>query len=255
MSIKIKDLSFRYEKELTSILLNEINIEINDGETVALLGASGSGKSTLFNIITSLYEPTNGKVTFSNSELFDLSYIQQSAMDMIFPWKTVQGNIEFALKERDKLNDKTKKRIYTLLEILRLNHRKDYYPKQLSGGELKRLSFACGLSYSPKIILLDEAFTGVDLSLKLELWSFLKKEISTNRITTFIISHDFDEAIYLADRIIFLNQSGTIYSKQIVIDRKLKDNDISIEAFLSNAEVINIKKEAIKTFRTINGNE
>jgi len=254
MSIKISDLSFRYSQK-QSLILNNINIELVDGETVAILGASGSGKSTLFNIITSLYKPTKGQIKFGNSKLLDLAYIRQSAMDMVFPWKTVVENINFALKERKILNSKSIKKVKKLLDILRLTKRKNYYPNQLSGGELKRLSFACGLSYSPKILLLDEAFAGVDLSLKLELWSFLKNEIYTNKITTIVISHDFDEAIFLADRIVFLDQTGTIFSKQILINKKLKESNKSIENYFSKLEIVEIKKDAIETFRKLNKND
>lgn len=254
MSIKIKNLFFQYNQYQKSIL-NNINIDIKDDETVALLGISGSGKSTLFNVITSLYNPTSGEVHFENSQLYDLAYIRQSAMDMLFPWKTVQGNIEFALIERRNLTSENKKRINLLLTTLRLNHRKNYYPKELSGGELKRLSFACGLSYSPKIILLDEAFTGIDLSLKLELWTFLRSEMAKTKTTSFLITHDFDEAIYLADRIIFIGNNGALHAKEILIGKTLKENNSNIESFFSNHLIVEIKKEALMIFRSINTNE
>lgn len=254
MSIKIKNLFFQYNQYQKSIL-NNINIDIKDDETVALLGISGSGKSTLFNVITSLYNPTSGEVHFGNSQLYDLAYIRQSAMDMLFPWKTVQGNIEFALIERRNLTSENKKRINLLLTTLRLNHRKNYYPKELSGGELKRLSFACGLSYSPKIILLDEAFTGIDLSLKLELWTFLRSEMAKTKTTSFLITHDFDEAIYLADRIIFIGNNGALHAKEILIGKTLKENNSNIESFFSNHLIVEIKKEALMIFRSINTNE
>lgn len=250
MSIQINNLSFQYNGTLKA-RLNNINIEIQENETVALLGVSGSGKSTLFNVLTSLYEPTEGEVCFKNCELIDLSYIRQSALDMLFPWKTAQENIEFALKERNISTQNNKNRIEDLLKVLKLEKHKDTYPEKLSGGEKKRLSFACGLSYSPKIILLDEAFTGVDLTLKLELWSFLKNEIEKAKASSFIITHDFDEAIYLADRLIFLNPNGNLCDEIITIDKKLKKSNQNIENFLSQSEIVDIKRKALNIFRNI----
>jgi len=254
MSVIIKDLSFKYNPKQKPIL-NNINLEIGDGEIIALLGTSGSGKSTLLNIISSLYQPTSGTINLININELELSYLQQSAIDMVFPWKTVIQNIEFALKERNQLTVEAKNRIENLLSVLKLNHRKNYFPNQLSGGEIKRLSFACGLSYLPKLILLDEAFSGVDLSLKLKLWEFLKNEIANNKASSVIISHDFDEAIFLADRIIFLDKNGTIHSKQLLIDRELKENLIDLEQFFSNKKIVEIKKEALSLFRKINDDE
>lgn len=250
MSIQINNLSFKYSNN-DKPRLNNINIEIQENETVALLGISGSGKSTLFNVLTSLYSPTTGEVCFNNCELFDLSYIKQSALDMLFPWKTVQGNIEFSFKERNISLKKNRERIENLLKVLKLEKHKNDYPKQLSGGEKKRLSFACGLSYSPKIILLDEAFTGIDLTLKLELWSFLKSEINDTKASSFIITHDFDEAIYLADRLIFLDPNGNLCDEIITIDKKLKDSEQDIEIFLSQYKIVEIKKRALNIFRKI----
>ena len=250
MLLQINNLSFKYKDNLKPTL-NNVNIELQENETVALLGVSGSGKSTLFNVLTELYSPTSGEINFNNCELIDLSYIRQSAMDMLFPWKTVQENIEFALKERNISIQNNKERINNLLKVLKLEKHKNVYPKKLSGGEKKRLSFACGLSYLPKIILLDEAFTGIDLTLKLELWSFLKSEIKKTKASSFIITHDFDEAIYLADRLIFLNPNGTLCDDIITIDKKLKNSEQDIEVFLSQNKIVEIKKRALNIFRKI----
>ncbi|MFT6210491.1 MAG: ABC-type nitrate/sulfonate/bicarbonate transport system ATPase subunit [Bacteroidia bacterium] len=246
MPVSINDVAFRYGK---STILDGVDVKIQDGEIVALLGVSGSGKSTLFNLISGLFEPSNGSVELSGFSKRDISYIRQSAMDMVFPWKTVSQNAEFALKERGELNEASKQRLSRILRILKLDGKLQNLPSQLSGGELKRLSFACGLSYSPKLVLLDEAFTGIDFSLKWELWACLKSELTILGATAVIATHDFDEAIFLSDRIIFLNPSKQIDGCEILVE---KTDDVDIGTSLSTQSFIRTKERTLKAYKKVN---
>jgi sulfate transport system ATP-binding protein len=172
-------------------------------------------------------------------------------MDMLFPWLTVKENIEFALKERKQLDSEAKERLMALIETLGLTEKvtKKSYPSELSGGEKKRLSFACGLSYAPKLILLDEAFTGIDFSLKWELWSFLRAEIERTKATAIIVTHDFDEALFLADRILFFNSKKQIDTREVVVN---KTNVLAIEKSLSEPSFVKTKTETLKIYKEIN---
>ena len=250
MGISINDLTFQYSDSQSSII-EDLNLEIKECETVALLGISGSGKSTLLNLISSFQNPNKGNIKLFNLESNDISYIRQSAMDMLFPWLTVKENLEFALKERRQLNEDSRVKLEKLIKILGLTEKVNNrsYPSELSGGEKKRLSFACGLSYSPKLILLDEAFTGIDFSLKWELWSFLRTEIKRTKATAIIVTHDFDEAIFLADRIVFLNRKIKIDDNEVIVH---KTEIMDIAKTLSETSFIKTKNETLRTYKEIN---
>jgi sulfate transport system ATP-binding protein len=250
MGVILKNVTFQYSESISPII-ESVNLEIKENQTVALLGTSGSGKSTLLNLITSFQKPTSGTIQLVNLAKSDVSYIRQSAMDMLFPWLTVKENIEFALKERKQLDSEAKEQLMALIEILGLTEKvtKKSYPNELSGGEKKRLSFACGLSYAPKLILLDEAFTGIDFSLKWELWSFLRAEIERTKATAIIVTHDFDEALFLADRILFFNSKKQIDTREVVVN---KTNVLAIEKSLSEPSFVKTKTETLKIYKEIN---
>jgi sulfate transport system ATP-binding protein len=250
MGVILKNVTFQYSESISPII-ESVNLEIKENQTVALLGISGSGKSTLLNLITSFQKPTSGTIQLVNIAKSDVSYIRQSSMDMLFPWLTVKENIEFALKERKQLDSEAKERLMALIETLGLTEKvtKKSYPSELSGGEKKRLSFACGLSYAPKLILLDEAFTGIDFLLKWELWSFLRAEIERTKATAIIVTHDFDEALFLADRILFFNSKKQIDTREVVVN---KTNVLAIEKSLSEPSFVKTKTETLKIYKEIN---
>jgi ABC-type nitrate/sulfonate/bicarbonate transport system ATPase subunit len=247
MPLKINNLTFSYSQNQN--VFQNLSLEIKDGECVALLGFSGSGKSTLFNLISSLVQNYVGTISIQGYENTDISYISQSATDMSFPWKRVISNIQFPLKLRKKLNKETENKISSLIRILRLEHRLNHYPSQLSGGELKRLSIASGLAYSPKLILLDEVFTGLDFALKWELWSFIKQEIKSLKATTIIATHDLDEAVYLSDRIIFINKNKTIDVRQVLIEQT---ENLNIEQALTSKILVSAREQTLKLYKEIN---
>ena len=248
MSVSIKNISFKYDNS-NKLILDNVNLEIKDEETVAILGISGSGKSTLLNIISGFFRPLTGNVELQRITTKDIAYIRQSAIEMLFPWKNVQENIDFSLKERNLFTDDNKKRNRELLHVLKLSDKKKQYPSELSGGEKKRLSFACGLSYSPKLILLDEAFTGIDFSLKWELWELLRKELKKHNSGAIIVTHDFDEAILLADKIFFLNPSKSI--DETVINTEGM-NKLDIGTAISTREFNELKIKTLKVYNKIN---
>jgi ABC-type nitrate/sulfonate/bicarbonate transport system ATPase subunit len=250
MGVILENLTFQYSDSIHPTIEN-LNLEIKENETIALLGISGSGKSTLLNLISSFQKPNSGSIELLNIDKSEVSYIRQSAMDMLFPWLTVKENIEFALKERNQLDSAAKERLVSLIKILGLTEKvnKKSYPTELSGGEKKRLSFACGLSYSPKLILLDEAFTGIDFSLKWELWSFLRAEIKRTKATVILVTHDFDEAIFLADRIVFFNRKKQIDDKEVKVH---KTDSVDIEKSLSKVSFMRTKGETLKIYKEIN---
>jgi len=256
MSIKIENVSYTYSGN-EKRTLNKINLNISKGSTLALFGSSGSGKSTLLNLITSFLDFQSGNIFINGTRInevttkYNISYIRQSPNNMVYPWKTVLNNLLFPLKLRKTYNGQSEKLIDDLLKQVKLEDKKNKYPHQLSIGQQKKLSIACGLCYDPDILLLDEVFSGIDLPLKFELWYFLRNKIQTNHITTLIITHDFDEALYFADNVLILTPAGSIHNSNFSIDKSLKIEYKTIEEYLSCKEIVELKKALIETFKTV----
>lgn len=256
MSIIIENVSFIYSGN-SAKTLNEINLNIPKGTTLALFGASGSGKSTLLNLITSFLKLQSGNISINGTQIseesskYNISYIRQAPNDMVYPWKTVLNNLLFPLKLRKANDNQTEESINDLLKQVKLEDKKKKYPHQLSIGQQKKLSIACGLCYDPDILLLDEVFSGIDLPLKFELWYFLRNKILSNHITTLIITHDFDEALFFADNIVILTPEGSIHDSNFPIEKSLKKQFKNIEDYLSCEKIVDTKKSLIETFKTV----
>jgi len=207
MSIEIRNLSFKYPK--TNVLQN-INLKIESGEVVALMGGSGSGKSTLIKIISSFLQPTSGDVLINenavqvNKPYTSIAYVSQSSIKTLFPWLTVEDNIYYPNKLRGKLDTEAKQYCDELLSILKLEEKRKAFPLELSGGGQKRLSLAVALSYKPEIILLDEPFSGIDFKLSQELWDVLYSDFQKRKPTVLFVTHSLDEASILASKTVFL---------------------------------------------------
>lgn len=258
VSIILNDIQYCYPGT-SSKILDRLSFSASKGQTVVLFGASGSGKSTILNLIAAFLAPNSGQIIIDGQEVVfnqpspNLAYIRQSSDDMIFPWKNVWNNLIFPLKLRDRVHDSKSEAMNNLLSDVRLDHRKTHFPSELSGGERRRLSLAMAFSYSPSIMLMDEPFTGIDLPLRLEIWSLIADKIKANGITTILVTHDFDEAVYLADKIIFLTKNGGISNKVIEVQKSTStQKSWDVTEALADPEALHAKKEAIEHFKLMN---
>lgn len=186
--------------------LKDISFEVTPGEFVVVVGASGSGKTTLFRIIAGLEEPTDGAV-YLNGER-----VEEPGQNMgivfqeyhLFPWRTARRNVAFGLEKRDIPKDERETRVEELLELVGLEDSADAYPKELSGGMKQRIGIARALAVDPDLLLMDEPFGAVDAQTRgvlqdelLELWGHTGK-------TVLFVTHDVEEAVKLADRIVVM---------------------------------------------------
>lgn len=195
--------------------LNDINLTIEKGELVALLGPSGCGKTSLLRIIAGLELPTSGHIFFENQDISKedirnrhIGYVFQNFA--LFPHMKVIDNIAFGLRIKPKkvrLSPKeiTKKAQF-LLEMVQLEHVANHYPHELSGGQCQRIALARTLAINPKILLLDEPFSALDTKVRRELRRWLTQFHQEIHLTTLFVTHDQEEAMEIADRVVIMNR-------------------------------------------------
>ncbi len=226
--ISISDLSFRYEKNDFDTL-KSFNLEIYPGEAISLVGPSGCGKSTLLHIISGLKKPSSGKVTLDGVKLSKptprCNIMFQEAT--LYPWMNVFQNAAFGLKIKGVSNQELKECVTKLLKIVKLNHLAQRNTRQLSGGQQQRVALARSLATSPSVILLDEPFSSLDTFTRNELQKEIREICKEQKITLVIVTHDFNEAINMSDRIIMMSDydSGKIVAEISNHETFLNDNN------------------------------
>jgi len=185
----------------------DISVDIYQGETFGLVGESGCGKSTLLNIIAGLHEPTSGQVLVDGQAVSgpgpDRGVVfQQYAL---FPWLTVQKNVEFGLKLQGMSQDKAEQEAKKYIKMVDLEQFAQSYPKELSGGMKQRVAIARAYAINPKVLLMDEPFGALDAQTRTQLQTELLKTWEKEQKTCFFITHDVEEAIILAQRVIIMS--------------------------------------------------
>jgi ABC-type nitrate/sulfonate/bicarbonate transport system ATPase subunit len=188
------------------VAIENLNLTINPGEFVSIVGTSGCGKSTLLRIVAGLEKPTQGSVSVDNKVINspspDIGFMFQE--HALFDWLTVKKNIIFALKS-SKRYEKFKNNIVNLLETAGLSEFANSYPHQLSGGMRQRAALIRALAVSPEILLLDEPLGALDSFTRMTLQDEIIRLWQERKNTMLLITHDVDEAIYLSQKIIIMS--------------------------------------------------
>jgi sulfate transport system ATP-binding protein len=200
------------------LALDNVSLQIEDGELLALLGPSGSGKTTLLRVIAGLDFPDSGSVLFDDQDA-TLFKIQKRRVGFVFQnyalfrhltvYKNIAFGLEVAQKKARLRPAKIRERVFELLGLVQLTGFENRLPAQLSGGQRQRIALARALAIQPRILLLDEPFGALDAMVRKELRSWVKQLQRQLKITTIFVTHDQDEAIEIADRIVVMN-SGRI---------------------------------------------
>jgi glycine betaine/proline transport system ATP-binding protein len=201
--------------------VRDASLEIQEGEIFVIMGLSGSGKSTLVRCLSRLIEPTAGQVLFEGQDLLaaserEMIEIRLHKMGMVFqnfallPHLTVLGNVAFPLEVQGVRRSAREQRAREVIELVGLQGREDYYPRELSGGQQQRVGIARSLAVEPEIWLLDEPFSALDPLIRREMQDEFLRLQGLLRKTIVFITHDFDEAIRLADRIAIMKDGAII---------------------------------------------
>ena len=196
-----------YSRGTETVALNGVSLDIHDNEFVSVVGPSGCGKSTLLNIIAGLTAPTEGKVYCDGREVTGTGtergvVFQQYAL---FPWLTVKKNVMFALEMRGVKGKDAAAGAMKYLEMVDLVKFADHYPKELSGGMKQRVAIARAYAAEPEVLLMDEPFGALDAQTRTQLQTELLATWEREKKTCFFITHDVEEAIILAQRVVIMS--------------------------------------------------
>jgi len=184
------------------------SLTVGRGEFLAIVGPSGCGKSTLLNMVAGTLRPSEGSVRYKGREVeqinHDVGYITQK--NYCLPWRTVEANVRLALEFRRMPEDEIRQRVAEAIRKVGLNGFEKAYPKQLSGGMLQRVMIARTLAYGPDIYLMDEPFGSLDAQLRTRMHGELLKLWQDTGATFVFVTHDLQEAITLADRVVVMSK-------------------------------------------------
>ena len=212
--LSIKDIKKKYftkSGEITAI--DNISLDINEGEFIAIVGPSGCGKSTLLSILSGLIDKSSGEIIYPNQKKKKLGYMLQQ--DCLFPWLNILDNCLIGLKIENNLTKEKKERVLKLLESYGLKDFIYKYPKNLSGGMRQRVALIRTLATEPDILLLDEAFSALDYQSRLAVSDDVYKIIKKEKKTAIMITHDIAEAITLINMTTIIS-----YLFSIIITKK-----------------------------------
>ena len=202
--LEIFEISHSFDREV--YVLDTINLTVKSGEILSILGSSGCGKTTLLRIIAGLEKQTKGIIKINNKIVSDQScFIPPEKRNLglivqersLFPHLTNYENILFGIKNLDNKNEIALEH----LELFKIDHLKDKYPHEISGGEQQRIALARSLAPCPALLLMDEPFNALDEKLKIEMYAEIKNIFRKKNITVIMVSHDNEEARFFSDKI------------------------------------------------------
>ncbi|MFB6235379.1 MAG: ABC transporter ATP-binding protein [Halopenitus sp.] len=244
--IEVDDVSKVFTEDGGAIqALDGVDFDVHEGEFVCIVGPSGCGKSTLFRIIAGLETPTEGEVRVGGQRVTepgpDRGMVFQD--DALFPWRTAYENVKYGLEEvGPPAGETVAERAEYCLELVGLAEFGDSYPKTLSGGQRQRIGIARALAVDPPTLLMDEPFGSLDERTKASLHGELLDIWSTTEKTVLFVTHDVEEAVYLADRIIvFTDRPGSV-AEEVPVDVE-RPRDRTGDAF------VEVKSRVLSHFR------
>lgn len=221
MGLEIKNVKKTFPmKDGELEVLSDINLDIEDGEFISIVGVSGCGKSTLLKILAGLDHATEGEIVLDGT-VTGKSLRKKIGMifqeSRLFPWSTVEHNIAFGLSEKTDRKER-EEQIEEYIDLVGLKGFEKAYPNQLSGGMQQRVSIARTLIHHPRILLLDEPFGALDALTKINMQQEVLRIWQQEKTTMIIVTHDIDEAIYLGNRVVVMSEKPGVIKKIIPVE-------------------------------------
>jgi NitT/TauT family transport system ATP-binding protein len=242
--VTIRGLSKRFGK---AAVYEGFDLDIPRGELISVFGPNGCGKSTLINLIADLIPPDRGEILFDGKPLraIKFGYVFQNYREALFPWLRSIENIEYPLKlmKLDKIE--RRRRTERLVSHLGVKIDLNRYPYELSGGQQQLVSIMRALVVDPEILFLDEPFSALDYEMTLFMRDQLQRVFVETGTTTVLVSHDLEEAVYLADRILLLSRGPAQVADFVRYDAERPRTD----ATLSEAEFVRVKAHCLDVFQ------
>jgi len=229
--LRVDHLAHRYGGPDGRMAIGDLDFSVASGELVAIVGPSGCGKSTLLRTVSGLVRPTGGHVSIDGRPVEDvpddLAIVFQEYGRSLFPWMKVRANAAFPLSRLDLTSRERAERVDESLAAVGLSDTANMYPWQLSGGMQQRLAIARAVAYRPRLLLMDEPFASVDAQTRADLEDLVLDVRRRFGMTILFVTHDIDEAVYLADRVLVLSSSPASVVAALDIDLPTEREQIS----------------------------
>jgi NitT/TauT family transport system ATP-binding protein len=235
--------------------IDEVSFRVDAGEIVCIVGPSGCGKSTLLRTISGLIRPSSGEIKLHDKAVTgtpgDLAVVFQDYGRSLFPWLKVAGNVEFPLKNNNGNGTslskvQRKERVAEALSWVGLSGAVHKYPWQLSGGMQQRVSIARALAYRPALMLMDEPFASVDAQTRGDLEDLVLRMREEHGMTILLVTHDIDESVYLADRVLVLSTAPTTVVETLKVGLPRERDQITTR---ESEEFVHLRGEVARLLR------
>jgi len=233
------------------VALGGISFSVNQGEFVSIVGPSGCGKTTLMRCVSGLMRPTSGSVSMDGEVISavpsDLTLVFQDYSRSLYPWLRVADNVDFPLKDAGLPRSERDARVAQALADVHLTGHETKYPRQLSGGMQQRVAIARALAYRPSMLLMDEPYASVDAQTRASLEDMLLEVWERRKKTVLFVTHDIDESVYLADRVLVLSGAPSHVMADIKVDIPRPRDQIETKA---TPEFVELRAEVARLIRS-----
>jgi len=221
--LEIKSLGKTYGTgERATHAIGDVSFSVDEGEFVCVVGPSGCGKTTLLKCVAGLLPPSGGEVVLRGKRVTsppeEMALVFQEYSRSLFPWMSVRSNVLLPLRHKSLSRQERSRLVEDAVEEVGLARFLDHYPWQLSGGMQQRVAIARALAYQPSILLMDEPFASVDAQTRDDLEDLVLKVRKDYGVTIVFVTHDIDESVYLADRIVVLTHAPTEVKEVVAVD-------------------------------------
>lgn len=235
--------NFHDSNQHTTNAIKEITLDINEGDFFTIFGPNGSGKTTLLNLVAKIENPTVGNIEYRKPNL-RIGYVFQNYDESLLPWRTVEENLNLPFENSSLTQDEIKSKRERVIELLKLEPYRNTYPYMLSGGKKQLTALARALVIEPDILIMDEPFSSLDFDTTAEMEQLVMEIWKNLNITVLFVSHDIDEAVLLATKVIVLSHRPSIINK--IIDVKLaRPRD---QQMIVSLPFMEIKKQVIESY-------